>query len=530
MMRKRISFCSLMASLITASIIVGCGGNPSPTVAPAPVSMAGKVVDGYIVGGTATLDINDDRTFSGKAGINGGLPITAITDASGNYKFDASYGQHLVKVTGGVDIATNTPFLGQLLGAPGSTVVTPLTTLVLNQVINSMPAAVAGVSSPISASAVNAAETTLKTNLGIASSVSLMSTDPVAAATAAGSPNAQLLQLGTAVQTLMNKVTTAVVSASGSVSPNYSAVQAQAAKALAQSLSSPVNLTNLTSASTLISSVLSQTVTNTNTAGLTTGLAPASVAAVASDSISKQVSRVATASAAVLISTSPTNPALVAFKDTSMQVTVNAMSGLLTQAAAAAPVNTADSLKALAASVTTTIISDDATQAASLINLQASAVNTATGTQTVSAADPVVISLSQSKASAAVAKQMTSGSSAAAGKTVTVVDLTGSGKQQAPATVDGAANGGVNSFTITTGSKSTYVSITGCMASDTIDITGVGSNSFRVNHTGEDILLTTSNDAGFVTQITLVGVTSPANSVGSLSAFNALGVCITNYQ
>lgn len=529
-MRKLIRFYSLRASLVTVSVMVGCGGNPSTTVAPAPVSMAGKVVDGYIVGGTATLDINDDLTFSGKAGINGGLPITAITDASGNYKFDASYGQHLVKVTGGVDIATNTPFLGQLLGAPGSTVVTPLTTLVLNQVINSMPAAVAGVSSPINASAVNAAETTLKTNLGITSSVSLMSTDPVAAATVAGSPNAQLLQLGTAVQTLMNKVTAAVVSASGSASPNYSAVQAQAAKALAQSLSSPVNLTNLTSASTLISSVLSQTVTNTNTAGLTTGLAPASVAAVAMDSISKQVSRVATASAAVLISTSPTNPVLVAFKDTSMQVTVNAMSGLLTQAAAAATVNTADSLKALAASVTTAIISDDATQAASLINAQASAINALTGVQTVAAADPVVISLSQSKASAAVAKQIASGSSAAAGKTVTVVDLTGSGKQQAPATVDGAANGGVNSFTIAAGSKSTYVSITGCMATDTIDITGVGSNSFRVNHIGEDIVLTTSNDAGFVTQITLVGVTSPANSVGSLSAFNALGVCITNYQ
>lgn len=500
------------------------------TVSAAPVPMTGKVVDGYIVGGTVTLDINDDRTFSGKAGVNGGLPVTTTTDASGNYAFDPRYGQHLVRVAGGVDIATNTPFLGQLLGAPGSTVVTPITTIVVNQVINSMPAPVAGVSSPISASAVSAAETTLKTNLGIPSSVALMSTDPVASAMASSSPNAQLLQLGTSIQVLMNKVTTAIVSASGRSNPNYSSVQAQAAKALAQTLSSPASLTNSASANTLVSSVLSQAVTNTNAVGLTSGLAPASVAAVASDSISKQVAKVAVASANLLVSTSPTNPSLVAFKDTVMQVTMNAMSGLLTQAAAGASVNTVESLKSLSASVTTAIVSDSATQAASLINGQVTAINTQTGTQTVSAADSSAITQSQIKANATVVSLITAGASAVTGKTVTVVDLTGRGTQPSPDTVDGAANGGANTFTLTAGAKSTFVAITGCTSSDTINITGVGSNSFRVNHTGEDVVLTTSNNAGLVTQITIIGVTSPASSVGSLSAFNALGVCVTNYQ
>jgi hypothetical protein len=492
--------------------------------------MAGKVVDGYIVGGTATLDINDDRTFSGKAGINGGLPIIAITDASGNYNFDASFGQHLVKVTGGVDIATNTPFVGQLLASPGSGVATPLTTLVINQVLNSLPAPVAGVSSPFSSTAFSSAETALKTNLGIPAGVSLMTTDPVAAATAIGSSNAQLLQLGTSIQVLMNKVTAAVVSAAGSASPNYDAIQAQAAKALAQTLSSPVDLTKSDSASTLISSVVTQTVNYTNSAGLTTGLAPASVVAVASVSIASQVSSVATASATTLISTSAANPVLVAFKDTSMQVTVNAMSGLLTEAAASASVNSADSLKTLAAKVSASLTGANTTQAASLINAQVTATNTQIGKQTVTSVDASAIAISQSKANAVVSQQLAAASAAASGKTLAVVDLTGRGTQPAPASVDGAANSGVNTFTVTAGAKSTFVEIAGCTSGDTISITGVGSSVLVASNSGANMVLTSINASGVVTRLTLVGVTSATSVIGTLSDFNALGLCVTSYQ
>ena len=506
----------------------GGGGGGSVTASTSSVSMAGKVVDGYIVGGTATLDINDDWTFTGKTGINGGLPVTTTTDSSGNYSFPASYGQHLVKITGGVDIATNTPFLGQLLAAPGSSVATPLTTLVINQVMSTLTTPAAGVSSPISTTLLSAAETTLKTNLDISSTASLMTTDPVAVAT---SSDAKLLQLGTAVQIMMNKVTNAVASASGSTSNSgtlFDSIYAQAAKALPNLIAtSSYNLTDSTSASSLVNSLVTQTVTKTNTAGLTSGLAPASVAAVASESIASQVNSVSTATATTLTTANSSNPSLVAFKDTSMQVAVNAMSGLLTQAAATA--NDASTLKALSSNVRTALGSSLSSQAANLINARVATTNSQIGAATVASVNSSTIGNTLSSANSSVLQQVSAGSALALGKTVVTVALTERGTQLAPAVIDGSANSGANNFTITAGTHPSFVKITGCSSSDTITLTGVGSNALTASNDGADMVLTT-NISGIVTQITFAGVT-PANSIlGTLSAFNALGVCVTSYQ
>lgn len=495
------------------SISSGCSGGGGGSDISTSTSMAGKAVDGYVVGGTATLDINDDWTFTGKAGINGGLPITSVTDSSGNYSFPASYGQHLVKITGGTDIATNTPFLGQLLASPGSTVATPLTTLVINQAMSTLPTPVAGVSSPISTTSLSAAEATLKTNLGISQSASLMTTDPVAVATS----DPKLLQLGTAVQIMMNKVTEAVAAASGSTSTSgtlFDSIYSQAAKALPNLIAtSSFDLTGLTSASSLVNSLVTQTVTKTNAAGLTSGLAPASVAAVASESVASQVRSVSTATATALTTANSSNPMLNAVNDTSMKVAVNAMSGLLTQAASAG--NDAFTLKTLSSNVRNALGSSSSSQAAIYINAQVDAANILLGAGTLKQVNPGTIS------------------ALASGKTVVTVPLTGLGTQLVPAVVDGSANSGVNNFTITAGTLPSFVKITGCTSTDPITITGVGSNALIASNDGPDMVLTI-NINGVVTRITLVGVVTSTNTptgiVGTLSAFNALGVCVTSYQ
>ncbi|OSQ33335.1 hypothetical protein THS27_26195, partial [Thalassospira sp. MCCC 1A01428] len=74
----------------------------------------GKVVDGYISG--ATVSRVD------------GSGNTVTTDANGN--FTGLTGSGAIKITGGTDISTGLAFEGTLTAPDGSSVVTPLTTLV----------------------------------------------------------------------------------------------------------------------------------------------------------------------------------------------------------------------------------------------------------------------------------------------------------------------------------------------------------------------------------------------------------------
>jgi hypothetical protein len=81
-----------------------------------------KVSDGYITGATVFADTNNNGVR------DAGEPST-VTDAAGDFAIDSG-GAPLV-VIGGSDIATGLPFQGHLNASPGSTVVTPLTTLIV---------------------------------------------------------------------------------------------------------------------------------------------------------------------------------------------------------------------------------------------------------------------------------------------------------------------------------------------------------------------------------------------------------------
>src|SRR5262249_46293906 len=81
----------------------------------------GLGIDGYISGATVFADANFNGVLDpGEA--------STTTDATGNYALD-SHGAPLV-LQGGFDTATNLPFTGTMLAPAGSTVVTPLTTLI----------------------------------------------------------------------------------------------------------------------------------------------------------------------------------------------------------------------------------------------------------------------------------------------------------------------------------------------------------------------------------------------------------------
>ncbi|MEZ0083758.1 Ig-like domain-containing protein [Bradyrhizobium japonicum] len=84
-------------------------------------SAAGQVVDGYVAEATVFADANGN-------GVLDPGEISTQTNAAGSYTIAGGVGT--LTVLGGADIATKLAFEGQLLAPAGSTVITPLTTLV----------------------------------------------------------------------------------------------------------------------------------------------------------------------------------------------------------------------------------------------------------------------------------------------------------------------------------------------------------------------------------------------------------------
>lgn len=113
------SACAIAASLLVAA----CGGGG----ASAPDTVAGSsgfAVDGYLRGATILCDVNGN----GEADAG---EVSVTTDTSGFFRFDRACASALV-VTGGTSIDTSIAFGGKLKAPPGSTMVTPLTTLMSN--------------------------------------------------------------------------------------------------------------------------------------------------------------------------------------------------------------------------------------------------------------------------------------------------------------------------------------------------------------------------------------------------------------
>ncbi|MDJ1178644.1 putative Ig domain-containing protein, partial [Roseofilum sp. BLCC_M91] len=160
-----------------------------------------SIQDGPIAGATAFLDTNfngiqdsDEPGATTDAAGNVTLDISGNFDLNGNGTLDYDEGDYVV--VGGTDAITGQPFSGTLRAVPGSTVVTPLTTLVSALVdLDVTP---------------EAAETQLKTALGLPSNIDLSTFDPIAAAQAGSSQGLQVLAAQVAVQTLISQVSNVI--------------------------------------------------------------------------------------------------------------------------------------------------------------------------------------------------------------------------------------------------------------------------------------------------------------------------------
>ena len=131
-------------------------------------------LDGYIAGATVFADANDN-------GVLDDGEVSATTDAFGNFTLFGGSGP--LVMSGGTDISTNQAFEGVMRAPEGSTVVTPLTTLVV--AIAEATAEASG--QPIDFAAANSQ---LLEGLGLPADIDLSTFDPIAA-TLSSDPSAQ---------------------------------------------------------------------------------------------------------------------------------------------------------------------------------------------------------------------------------------------------------------------------------------------------------------------------------------------------
>ena len=175
-MRQRMKSFPLSACALTTALLVSaCGGGSSSPPASA-TSSSGFAVDGYLSAATVICDANSNGSAdTGEA--------TVSTDSSGFFKFTPACSAPLV-VTGGTNVDTRLPFTGKLKAPAGSTVVSPLTTLLSEGMTSEQ----------------------IAKSLGLAAGIDFSNTDPSLAKD--GAPvNADLLKKTLAVQQLAQKTT-----------------------------------------------------------------------------------------------------------------------------------------------------------------------------------------------------------------------------------------------------------------------------------------------------------------------------------
>jgi hypothetical protein len=120
-MRQLVSHIPLTACALAAALLVSACGGGDATAPKVDIGSSGFAVDDYISGATVVCDVNGN-------GVSDAGEATTSTDSTGFFKFNATCASTLV-ATGGTNIDTQLPFVGKLMAPAGSTMLTPLTTL-----------------------------------------------------------------------------------------------------------------------------------------------------------------------------------------------------------------------------------------------------------------------------------------------------------------------------------------------------------------------------------------------------------------
>ena len=158
------------------------------SVANDPSAISGNVVEGYIAGATVFADANHNGVLD--AG-------EAFTTTAADGSFTLNGGSGPLVMYGGTDISTNLSFTGTLTAPEGSTVVTPLTTLIV------------AIAASANISTTDAA-TQVLTAFGLDSSTDLTTFDPVTAANSsdptAAAAGSAILSAGIQVQSTVTQI------------------------------------------------------------------------------------------------------------------------------------------------------------------------------------------------------------------------------------------------------------------------------------------------------------------------------------
>ena len=116
----------LILTLAAAAALTACGGSSSPETVESvatPLATKGVMIDGYVSGATVFCDSNGN-------GVLDTAEAQTTTDSTGAYTLAAGCTAAVVG-RGGINVDTGFPFNGVLKAPAGSTVITPLTTLLV---------------------------------------------------------------------------------------------------------------------------------------------------------------------------------------------------------------------------------------------------------------------------------------------------------------------------------------------------------------------------------------------------------------
>ncbi|MCX6073019.1 MAG: hypothetical protein NTY39_01695 [Campylobacterales bacterium] len=257
----------LAASAILAVGMTGCWTENAPT--PAEVAVVAKALDGYILNANGCVDANNNDTcdvgeYTFKTnGTDGGYTIPAVNNTG------------KVIITGGTDKDTGLAFTGVLKAPKGSTMATPLTTLLADGMDENLVASLFGLS------------------------VADLSKDYRAVVEAGGTFSATDAKLNTAalqVQAILSQITALVSAAGTTKSPAeimkvaVDAIKANTTTTTTLTGSTGLNLTSVMTAvinaipttntitAATVAGSIATSITNTPTITTTTTLAEAKVA------------------------------------------------------------------------------------------------------------------------------------------------------------------------------------------------------------------------------------------------------------
>ena len=151
--------------LILVLPLAACKSNPKITTSESGEDdLVGYVIDGYLQGAKIFIDANSDGL------LDEGETILAETDDTGRYQIENADEEEPLVVSGGIDIETGVEFKGVLKAPAGSTVVTPLTTIV-QEIIE------ADTSGDDNATKLNNATSKVLTEFGLAANYDLLNSD-----------------------------------------------------------------------------------------------------------------------------------------------------------------------------------------------------------------------------------------------------------------------------------------------------------------------------------------------------------------